>query len=337
MSNPAIIGDHGASILLLLIKTVDDDGRLSLVSSFLDTPWELEVVDVDDVTRFERALERADAMVSMNWRWDVPASANLKLLQLPGAGTDEIDFSCLPAGVAVCNCFEHEIGIAEYVMATMLEWSIGIRRLDERFRRGIWAGSYLFGPRHGELFGKTIGILGYGHIGREVALRARAFGMRVVCCTRRPTPDDVADEVLGMDRLPDLLGNSDFVIVALPLTDGTRGLVNRMALESMRPTAVLINVARAAIVDEAALFAALSEKRIGGAVLDVWYRYPQRQRPEPISPSALPFHDLDNVIMTPHASGWTDGLLARRNRAIATNLNRLALGQPLLNVVRAAV
>jgi hypothetical protein len=95
----------------LLIKTVDNDGRLSLVSHFLETPWEFEVVDVEDLDAFERALERADAMVSMNWRWDVPATARLKLLQLPGAGTDDIDFSRLPSGITICNCFEHEIGI----------------------------------------------------------------------------------------------------------------------------------------------------------------------------------------------------------------------------------
>ena len=320
----------------LLIKTVDNDGRLSLVSRFLDTPWEFKVVDVDDLDAFERALERADAMVSMNWRWDVPATAPLKLLQLPGAGTDDIAFSRLPSSIAVCNCFEHEIGIAEYVLGTMLEWVIGIRGLDAQFRQGNWTGSYLRGPRHGELFGRVIGVLGYGHIGREVARRAKAFGMRVVSCTRSPQSDGLADEVFGMDRLRDLLAVSDFVVVALPLTDDTRGLLDRAALSSMRSTAVLINVARGAIVDEEALYAALKDRRIGGAILDVWYRYPSRQRPDSTRPSAFPFHDLDNVLMTPHASGWTDGLLARRNRAIATNLNRLARGEPLVHVVRAA-
>ena len=320
----------------LLIKHVDNDGRLGLLPQFLDTPWNIEVVDVDDAVSFERALHRADAMVSMNWQWQVSA-ANLKLLQLPGAGTDQIDFSFVPAKTTVCNCFEHEIGIAEYVLGAMLEWSIGIRRLDAQLRAGSWEGSYLLGPRHGELFGKTIGIIGYGHIGREVARRARAFGMRVVCCTRTPRPDDLVDDLLGMDRLHDLLRVSDFVLVAVPLTDTTRGLLDGAALTAMRKSAVLINVARGAIVDEQALFAALEERRIAGAILDVWYRYPPDRRPQATMPSAFPFHELDNVVMTPHASGWTDGLLARRNRAMATNLNRLARGEPLVNVVRAAL
>jgi len=129
--------DHGHCGLLTPAGDVDNDGRLSLVSHFLETPWEFEVVDVDDLDAFERALERADAMVSMNWRWDVPATAMLKLLQLPGAGTDDIDFSRLPSSITVCNCFEHEIGIAEYVLGTMLEWVIGIRGLDAQFRQGV--------------------------------------------------------------------------------------------------------------------------------------------------------------------------------------------------------
>jgi phosphoglycerate dehydrogenase-like enzyme len=323
--------------LRLLIKKTDDDGRLSLVPGFLESPWEIEVVDPDDRETFERALARADAMVSMNWHWDLPTASNLKLLQLPGAGTDDIDFSLLHPGTTVCNCFEHEIAIAEYVMGAMLEWNIGLRRMDRQFRQGSWAGSYLFGPRHGELHGKTLGIIGFGHIGREVARRAKAFGMRVICCTRTPKPDELADRIHGMDRLTELLSESDFVLVTLPLTDQTRGTLDRAAFAAMRPTGVVINVARGAIIDEEALYSALTDRRIGGAIIDVWYRYPSRDQPQGTRPSSFAFHELENVMMTPHASGWTDGLLQRRNRAMAVNLNRLARGQPLLNVVRAPV
>jgi len=103
----------------------------------------------------------------------------------------------------------------------------------------------------------------------------------------------------------------------------------------MRSHALLINVSRGLLIDEAALYAALSERRIGGAVIDVWYRYPEQGQQAGPRPCTQPFEKLDNVIMTPHASAWTDGLLPRRNRAIAANLNRLARGEPLLNVVRA--
>jgi phosphoglycerate dehydrogenase-like enzyme len=322
--------------LRLLIKKIDDDGRLGLVPRFLDTEWDIEVVDTDDLAGFGRALARADAMVSMNWKWDLPSAAHLELLQLPGAGIDDIDFSKVAPATAVCNCFEHEIGIAEYVLGAMLEWTIGIRRMDAPLRRGDWTGSYLCGPRHGELYGKTLGIVGYGRIGREVAPRAKAFGMRVIACTRTPAPDPGnADRVDSMEGFADLLAESDFIAVTPPLNEQTRGLFDRAAFAAMRANAVIINVARAAIIDEQALYQALAERRIGGAVIDVWYRYPPQGQAQGPLPASRPFHELDNIIMTPHASAWTDGLLPRRNRAVAMNLNRLARGEPLVNVVRA--
>jgi phosphoglycerate dehydrogenase-like enzyme len=319
----------------LIIKKMDTDGRLSLLPSLLDPPWEVEAADPDQPAAFARAMRGADAFISMTWRASMPPAPGLKLLQLPGAGTDDIDFSHVPLHTAVCNCFEHEIGIAEFVLGAMLEWTIDIRGMDARLRRGDWRGSYLCGPRHGELHGRTLGILGYGRIGREVARRAQAFGMCLQVVSRTPRArDEVAGEIGGMDRLDSLLEQSDFVVVTLPLTESTAGLLNAAAFARMKRTAVLINVSRGAVVEEHALFDALSSGRIAGAVIDVWYRYPPQERPQG-HPYSLPFHTLANVLMTPHASAWTDGLLPRRNRAIAENLNRLARGLPLLNVVRA--
>ena len=333
-----MIAPEARLALRLLIKKIDDDGRLSLVPQFLDTAWDIEVVDTADMAAFDRALARADALVSMNWQWSLPSASHLRLLQLPGAGTDEIDFERVPPTTAICNCYEHEIGIAEYVLGTLLEWTIGSRRLDQQFRQGSWSGSYLCGPRHGELFGKTMGIVGYGRIGREVARRAAAFGMHVVVCTRTPPQDEqIAGRVDGMEGFGRLLAESDFIVVTPPLNDQTRGLFDQRAFAAMRREAVIVNVARGAIIDELALYEALAERRIGGAIIDVWYRYPPQGTPDGPQPSAYPFHELDNVLMTPHASAWTDGLLPRRNRAVATNLNRLARGEPLVNVVRAVV
>lgn len=321
----------------LLIKTIDNDGRLRFVPQFLDTPWDIEVVDTDDRASFAAALGRADAMVSMSWDFDMPAAAHLKLLQLPGAGLDAIDFTKVPANVTVCNCFEHEIGIAEFVLGAMLEWTLDLRAMDRRLRKQDWTGSYLCGPVHGELYGKTIGIVGFGRIGREVARRAQGFGMRVIACTRTPRIDPLAERVDGMERLHAMLGESDFVVITAPLTDETRGVIDDSAFAAMRANAVLINVARGAIIDEQAMYSALRARRIGGAIIDTWYRYPPQGQPAGPRPCNLPFEELDNLIMVPHASAWTDGLLPRRNRAVATNLNRLARGEPLVNVVRAGI
>ena len=324
------------SALKLLIKQSDNDGRLALIPEFIETPWNIEVANPGDRLEFARMLAGADAMISMSWRRDMPSAPHLKLLHLPGAGIDDIAFDAVPAQTTVCNVFEHEIGIAEYVLSAMLQREIGIPRMDAALRRGEWYGSHLTGPRHGELYGQTLGIIGYGRIGREVAARAHAFGMRVLACSRTPKPaDGLVEQVQSMDKLDFLLAQSDFLVLSLPLESSTNGLIGREQFNKMKPNTFLINVARGALIDETALFEACRDRRIGGAAIDTWYRYPDPGQDE-CDPSHLPFRDLDNVIMTPHGSGWTQALLPRRCRLIAKNLDRLARGEPLVNVVRSA-
>lgn len=127
----------------------------------------------------------------------------------------------------------------------------------------------------------------------------------------------------------------DALVVSLPASPETDGLVGRTCVDALPAHALVVNVGRGAVVDEDALYAALAERRIGGAVIDTWYVYPKPGAPHP-RPGRRPFHELDNVVMTPHFSGWTHGLVARRQRTIAENVRRLAVGEPLLNVVRAA-
>lgn len=317
----------------LLIKQCDNDGRLALVAKFLDTDWQILVADERDSRAFEAAVTQTDALISMDWRWDID-TPKLKLLQLPGAGTDAIQFAKLAPSTTVCNVFEHDIGIAEYVMAGMLEMTLGLRAMDQALRQDRWTGSYLCGPRHGELFGQTLGIVGYGRIGHEVARRARAFGMRVIACSRTAkSNDEFAERVDDMSQFERLLQEADFVVVAAPLSDTTRELFDTATFAQMKSNAVIINVARGAIIEEAALYSALKSKRIAGAVIDTWYHYP-KQGEDSGRPSKLPFHELANIIMTPHASGWTHNLTVRRCQGIAGNLNRLARGEPLINVVR---
>jgi len=322
--------------VLLLIKKTDDDGRLAKVPEFLTTEWSIEVVDDKDREQFSDRLAQADAIISMEWPASMPAAPSLKLLQLPGAGTDAITFDAVPASASVCNVYEHETGIAEYVLATMLQWVIPLPELENALRQGNWKGSHLFGPVHGELYGKTLGIAGYGRIGREVALRAKAFGMNVLACGRTARGGDGnVQSVENMAGLDAMLGQCDFVLLALPLTDETQNIINARRISRMKPTAVIINVARGALIDEEALYTACRDRQIGGAIIDTWYRYPASNS-ERCQPSRFPFHQLDNVIMTPHASAWTDRLAPRRNRLIAENLDRLARNEPLINVVRKA-
>jgi phosphoglycerate dehydrogenase-like enzyme len=296
-----------------------------------------DIVEVDHRAADDRALRafaQAEVLVSVDFGARLPPTPKLRLVHVPAAGLDALDLAAVPDGCRVCNVFEHEIGISEYVIAALLHVTVDLAGRSARFKAGSWADSpRLAAPFRPELAGKTLGSIGYGHIGRAVAHRARAFGMRVMALarTRRdldPPPDWLGDPA----QLPALLEASDFVLVACPLNEATRGLIGEAALARMKPDAVLINVARGPIVDEEALYQALLERRIGGAVLDTWYRYPEPGNPG-VRPSRHPFHELDNVVMTPHCSGWTERLMERRFAVIADNIERLRDGRPLLNQV----
>jgi phosphoglycerate dehydrogenase-like enzyme len=126
------------------------------------------------------------------------------------------------------------------------------------------------------------------------------------------------------------------VVVTLPLVDTTRGLVGRQALAAMRPDAVLVNVGRGAVIDEAALFDALQSGRLASAIIDTWYQYPDATRAACAPSARFDFASLPNVLMTPHMSGWTEGTVRRRQQTLAENITRLVRGEPLLNVLRAA-
>lgn len=276
--------------------------------------------------------QRAEIIVSNRLDASLPSPSGLRLWQVPAAGYEHVDFGLLPAGVAVCNCFGHEHGIAEFVMAALLARIVPLDAAD----RGLRAGAWLFrgdGAR-GELSGRSIGLLGYGHIGREIARRARAFDMSILVANRsRPAADEAISGYWGLDALEGFWGAAEFIVASLPLLPETRSIVGAAAFARMRPDAVVVNVGRGPLVDEAALYAALSERRIAGAVIDTWYRYggPAKMGGRPAD---LPFERLDNIVMSPHMSGWTTGTLRRRQTTLAENAQRLMAGAPLLNPVR---
>lgn len=306
------------------------------VRARLTTPC--DVVLGDEVGIVPR-LSEVDVLVTLAFNREMAAAATrLKLVQVPGAGLDRIDRSALPAQTALANAYGHEVGIAEYVIGAMLAMTRSYARLDAALRRGVWESQWGVGgsppPAWPELAGKTLGILGYGRIGQALARRARAFDMDV-CAIRRDVAHGDADGLSllgGPDALDTVLRRADYLAVTLSLNDQTRGRIGARELGLMKPTARLINVARAEILDEDALYRALAERRLAGAALDVWYRYPKE--PGPTWPARRPFHELDNVLMTPHVSGWTEGMLEARATLIAENIRRTARGEPPLNLIR---
>lgn len=313
-----------------------DEARVRFLQDHIDPSWEVALsAHTAPAPELTAALIDADAVITQYWSPSTPPAPKLRLLQLPGAGYDAIDFDAVPSGCEVCNVFEHEIGIAEYIVAGILEWEIKLARMNANLREGYWRDGFVSGaPFHGEVFGKSIGFIGYGHIAREAARRLHPFGAELWTRTRSPDKADAfIDNAGGMDDLEAMLEACRYVVVTCPLTDETRGLIGARELDSLGPQGVVINVARGPVIDEVALFDALASARIEGAIIDTWYNYPDVNAGTAHynRPSSKPFERLDNVIMSSHASGWTDALFPRRFRMIARNLECLRSEEALLN------
>jgi phosphoglycerate dehydrogenase-like enzyme len=318
-------GENAASFSHGFHRLVGETDRIDVLPDVLSS-------DAD-----RRAYAEADAIVGVRFAEDLPRPVNLTLFHVPGAGYDAVKLDLVPDGAVVCNCFGHEQAIAEYVMAALLLRHVPLGDADRRLRGGDWAYSAGAPERvHDELAEKTIGLLGFGHIGKAIAARAKAFEMKVHVANRsRVAPSARVDRSFTLDELQDFWPSADFIVVSVPLTEETTGIVGAQAFAAMRPTAVVLNVGRGPTIDERALFDALEKRRIGGAVIDTWYAYPSPGKPS-VLPSSLPFHTLPNVVMTPHMSGWTSGTLRRRQQTMADNIRRRGEGLACVNVVRPA-
>ncbi|MEI7445982.1 MAG: 2-hydroxyacid dehydrogenase [Burkholderiales bacterium] len=284
----------------------------------------------------DAAIRAADAAVVTAFPWPATDARGLRLVQVQGAGWEKVDVACLPASTTVCNAFGHVRAAAEYALMTMLMWTHRWKEVEDSFRGGSWRfGGSSGGPLRDELNTRTVGIVGLGHMGREIADRLHALDIRVLGCARR-APEGLAsvEHVYALEHLDAFLSQCDFVILAIALAPETTGLIDAQRLARMRPGAVLVNLARGPVVNERALYEALVAKTIAGAVIDVWWVYPSPQDPNP-RPSAYPFHELPNVMMTPHSSQWTEPMMDRRWDMIVSNLRRLHRGEPLHDVVRA--
>lgn len=281
-----------------------------------------------------QARQSVDAVIALRFGAAEAARYRTSLLHLPGAGADAVDMGALEPGCRVCNVFEHEIPVAEFVMAAVLDHTVSYGRMHRDFDGDRWNETYAARRPHGEVSGKTMGLLGYGHIGNAVTQRAKAFGMRVHVISQSGSAPE-ADWVGRPPQLHDMLPLVDFLVIACPLTEATRGMVGAAELSLMKPTATVINIGRAHIIQEEPLYRALESKKLGGATLDVWYDYP-REGVDDVKPSRFPFYKLASVHCTAHSSGWSEELFQRRYHLIADNLARLYRAAPLRNVIYAA-
>ena len=256
----------------------------------------------------------------------------LKWLQDTGAGFDAADCEYIKEhGITLTNSRGvMSRSIAEDVMLKMLFFARKVREVEQNKKDHYWN---LFNQDqwmcvcYSDLYGKTLGILGYGSIGYEIAVRAKAFGMNVIAfglddCDTTP----LTTYYKKTEEIDTILRESDYVSVNLPLLPSTRHIINDHAFEIMKPTSMLINVARGPIVDEQALYSALKERKIACAACDVFEQ-------EPL-PEESPLWDLDNIMITSHKSGMGDSWTTLIGQLIERNMHHYLANEPLENVIR---
>lgn len=287
-----------------LIPYSDDDSAPSGLADVEAIAWWYTVKHIDEIVRNAPKL-----------RWLNSGSAGVDRL-LSRTIVEREGLVVTDSGPAF------EIAISEFVLAWILSVVRRLPELDAQQRRHEWNSL-----KQDELWGKTVGIVGLGPIGRGVAARAKAFGMRTIGMRRSHKPEPAVDEVVtGSDGLTRLLSESDFVVLAAALTDETHALIGRDQLSSMKPSAWIVNIARGAMIDEPALIDALKSGGIAGACLDVFAE-------EPL-PADSPLWDMPNVHIAAHNSaGMTDGVRERQKQLFLDNLRRFVDGHPLENVV----
>jgi len=292
---------------------------------------QVDVIVGDTLEAFEQAASRATVILAWSNSSDLlrrvlGVCPNVRWVHDVWAGLDHLPLPELrEKRVVLTNArgvFSAALG--EWVVGAILYFAKGFRRLVRDQMAGRWV------PYHVDAIeGRTVGIVGYGDIGRAVAVRVRALGMRVLGLTRHGPgagrADELVERIFGPDERMRMLRQCDYVVITAPLTPETRGLIGAAEIAALKPDAVLINIGRGPVVSEKALIDALREGGIKGAALDVFDL-------EPV-PEGHPYYGLENVLISPHSadrtSGWLDGAV----QLFLDNLECYGKGEPLVNVV----
>ncbi len=281
--------------------------------------------DLDDAGRAQ-ALRRAEALLAWELPKEIPAGAlpqspRLRMIQLLSAGVDAVDFSAVPESLTVAsNAGAYAGAVAEHAVAMVLSLAKHPGRFDK------WAPSLT-------LNGATCAIVGFGGIGSAIARLMRAFGARIYAVNRTGRSSEAAKYVTTLTELDQVLAAADVVVISLPLTLVTRGLIARHEFAMMRPAAIFVNVARGPIVDQEALYEHLRTHPEFSAGIDTWWGEPRGDEP---FRTDYPFLELPNVIGSPHNSSIVPGTMLSGARTAAENVQRYLRGQTVKGVVRRA-
>ena len=288
------------------------------------------VTEGNTIEAFGKAAATADVIFSWGAKRDLmehllAQTPNLKWIHSRSAGLDSLLFPALiESPVPLTNgrgVFSQSLG--EFVLAAVLYFAKDFRRMIRNQEAGRWEQFNVH-----EISGQTMGIVGYGDIGRACAWRAKAMGMKVLAVRRRPEQsagDQNVEQVYGFDGLHEMIRQCDYVVAAAPLTPETKSLIGAAEFAAMKPSAIILNVGRGPVIDEPAMLAALQSGQIRGAGLDVF-------TVEPL-PAGHPFYSMENVLLSPHCSDNTQDWLEQAMLFFYRNLDRFQKGEPLENVV----
>ncbi len=321
---------------LVIGKELPDE----IISRISDRIPGAKVVSTRTREEQDNEIVDADVLFTRIIPEDISQARKLKWVQFMWEGIDTMSPAFRDSDMILTNAGgAHSIHIAEHVFAFLLNLSRKTRMYNDHQDRNEWVG-WLDQPKLQRLFGSTIGIIGYGRLGRAVASIARGFNMRIIVLKRDPAKlkhDDyhdgtccdieglIPDEIVGPDGMSYLLRNSDHVVMTLPLTGSTIGSFGRKEFKVMKETAFFVNVGRGKVVDEDSLIEVLKEKRIAGAGLDVFDT-------EPLSPDS-PLWEMEDVIITPHSSVGGDPADDQVLAIFLENIDRFLRGDKLINVI----
>jgi phosphoglycerate dehydrogenase-like enzyme len=281
----------------------------------------------------EQALEEATVLLSWNFPREIqpqyyPYLQQVMFIQLLSAGADHMPFADLPPHILVAsNPGAYAAPMAEHVLAMMLALAKHLLVQHQKLREGEFD---QFTPNR-MLSGKTVGILGYGGIGRATARLMRAFGMRIYAINTSGTSPEPADFLGTLRDLERVLRESDVLVISLPLTRTTRGLIGKQELAWIKPDAILVNVARGAILDEEALYTHVKSHPSFLLGIDAWWTEPVLHGHFRME---YPFLELPNVLGSPHNSGVVPGVLMDATRQAAENVKRFLKGEQVVGMVR---
>lgn len=299
----------------------------------------IEPVDYNEAGILEK-IESAQALLGgMVSESVIKAASHIKLFQIPWTGVDNIDFKLLQKYSIDCVCNSHSNGsvVAEHALALYFSVAKKIAYHDAQLRNGNWNRVSPEGnevsPFSTSLSSRKVVLLGYGAVNRGVHKLLTGFDPAVSVINRSGKLAEASSSVAVHSYIEIILAleSADVVFVAVPLTSETNGIFNEACFSALNKNSIVINVARGSILEEGALFSALSKKTIYGAGIDTWYNYPKPAKGADTFPSTNhPFHELTNLVMSPHRAGYVDSGFPHLDDAIK-NLNKLYKGEALIN------